>query len=139
MRIDHVAHTSSDPRATHRFYSEILGLTLAHAYAGQELMLVYALPDGGSLAFTASRETASKPPDRNEWQRSHVGLTVATRAEIEQWLARLKHHGVQHQLVDDERIYFADPDGLVLELEVASHIKVDPAASEVLFRWQQQR
>ncbi len=139
MRIDHVAHTSRDPHETHRFYSEILGLKLAQAYAGKDLMLVYALPDGGSLVFSASHDAAPDTPQDVSWQRRHVGLTLSTRAEFEQWLKRLKEHGVRHQLVEDERIYFADPDGLVLELEVASEMTVNPVASEVLLRWQQQK
>src|SRR5512142_960983 len=49
MRIAHVAYPCHDPQETHRFYTRVLGLRLVQAYAGKQLLLVYALPDGGSL------------------------------------------------------------------------------------------
>jgi catechol 2,3-dioxygenase-like lactoylglutathione lyase family enzyme len=101
------------------------------------LMLVYALPEGGSLVFSAARESGSSPAtDDVSWERRHVGLAVRTRAEFDHWLERLKDARVNYQLIDDERIYFADRDGLVLELEVASEVPDNPAALEILARWQ---
>lgn len=135
MRIDHIAHPSRDPQETHRFYHGVLGLELVQAYAGKELMLVYALPGGGSLVFGASRESAPEPAHDVPWEHGHVGLTVATRAEFDRWLERLKELGIRHQLIDDERVYFSDPDGLVLELEVASPAPVNPSAAEILACW----
>jgi len=137
MRIDHVAYPCRDPQETHRFYSEILGLKLVQAYAGKELILVYALPGGGSLVFNASREREFTDTGSISWQRHHVGLTLATRDEFDSWLRKLQGAGVRHQLIDDERTYFADPNGLVLELEVESAANVDPRAAEVLARWSQ--
>ena len=135
MRIDHVAHLCRNPHATHRFYSEVLGLRLTGAYAGTELMLIYELPHDGFLVFTTG-ESAAGLPDRENWERQHVGLTVKTRAEFEHWLSTLKQHDISFQLVDNERIYFSDPDGLVLEIEVEFQISPDPAAaSEILARW----
>jgi catechol 2,3-dioxygenase-like lactoylglutathione lyase family enzyme len=139
MRIDHVAHLSRDPRETHRFYTEVMGFKLVQAYAGAELLLVYAVPGGGSLAFSASRQYTPDSPNQVTWERQHVGLTVVTRAEYETWLQRLKEFSVPHRVVDDERIYLADPDGLVLELEVESPMPVDPNASEILRRWVESR
>ena len=136
MHIDHVAHTCHDPHETHHFYSTVLGLPLVQAYAGKELLLVYALPDGGSLAFSARKGDKRPTSDSSvEWERQHVGLTVATRAELDGWLERLNEYGVKYRLVDNERIYFADPDGLVLELEVASAADANTAAADVLARW----
>lgn len=136
MRIDHVAYVCRDPRKTHRFYTEVLRLPLAQVYAGHELMLVYSLPEGGSLVFS-NRRDENLPAATAEiaWERAHVGLTVATRAEFDDWLDHLKQSGVPHQLIDDERIYFADPDGVVLELEVAAPSTVNDAAPEMLERW----
>ncbi len=134
MRLDHVAHPCEDPDATHRFYATVLGLQLVQAYAGSELMLVYALPGGGSLVFGTDKETASRHADA-DWEREHVGLIISTHAEFEGWVRRLQECGIPHRIVDHERVYFADPDGLVLELEVASQTPVDPAASEKLARW----
>ena len=135
MQIDHVARSTHSPHETHRFYTEVLGLRLTQAYAGEELMLVYEVPGGGSLVFTTQRGGIRPGENEVNWHREHVGLAVATRAELEGWLRRLEQYGVPHELVADERVYFSDPDGLVLELEVACSTVIDPAAAEVLTRW----
>lgn len=135
MRIDHVAWPVRDPRQTHRFYHEVLGLELVQAYAGKELMLVYALPGGGTLVFSAAKDASPAQADFVAWERRHVGIIVETRAEFDYWLARLRECEITHELIDDERIYFSDPDGLVLELEVAAQVEVNPAAAEALERW----
>ncbi len=134
MQIDHVAHVCGDPRATHQFYTSVLGLQLVAAYAGQDLMLVYALPDGGSIVFSTGARSRLEHDD-SDWEHQHVGLTVSTRAEFENWLHRLWQCGIRHRLVDGERVYFSDPDGVALELEVASPTRIDPTASDVLQRW----
>jgi len=135
MRIDHVAYPSRDPSETHRFYTKVMCFGLVQAYAGTDLLLVYAVPGGGSIAFSASRDHTPAMQREAPWERLHVGLTVPTRAEYERWLKRLKEFSVPHHIVDDERIYFADPDGLVLELEVESATPADPNAFETLARW----
>ena len=87
------------------------------------------------MVFSASPGSAPPPVRDVAWDRQHVGLTVATRAELEQWMKKLKIHNVEYQLIDDERIYFADPDGLVLELEIAEHVTRNLRAPEVLAQW----
>ncbi|HKW74893.1 MAG TPA: VOC family protein [Terriglobales bacterium] len=136
MRLDHVAHTCRDPHTAHRFYQDMLGLKLVQAYCGRDLMLVYDLPGGGSLAFTTSAGTAPVIASEASWERQHVGLTVNTRQEFGSWLQRLQESGIKYQLVENERIYFSDPDGLVLEIEVASPTAPNPNAAEVLARWE---
>jgi len=66
-----------------------------------------------------------------------VGLTVATHTEMEQWIEKLKTLNVAYQLVDNERIYFSDPDGLVLEIEVDEPVARNLQAAEALARWGQ--
>ena len=135
MRLDHVAYAIRDPAATHRFYSEVLGLPLSQAYAGDELMLIYDLPDGGSLVFSARRgETPRRAADET-WTRQHVGLTLRSHDDFEAWVHRLERHGVRYQLIEDQRVYFADPDGRVIELEVALPHTTDPDALGKLKDW----
>jgi catechol 2,3-dioxygenase-like lactoylglutathione lyase family enzyme len=134
MHLDHVAHPIRSPHETHRFYNGVLGLVLVQAYAGKELMLVYALPGGGSLAFTTQLR-ANCTSDNQNWEYEHVGLTVSSRGDLESFLQRLKQHGIPHRFIDDERIYFSDPDGLVLELEVVGSTPIDLKAGEILARW----
>ena len=133
MQIDHVAHICRDPRRTHEFYAGVLGLNLTNTYAGEALMIMYALPGGGSLVFTTGERSMHTPP--KDWERQHVGLTVETRAEFDGWLQTLRKHGIECRVLDDERIYFSDPDGLILEIELASTNAPDPAAVEVLEAW----
>lgn len=135
MRIDHVAHPTRDPYETHRFYSGVLGLKLVQAYGGRELLLVYALPGGGNLVFSSMRDAGPSNTGDIAWQRRHVGLTVSNRAEFDRWLQRLKDLNIRHELVDNERLYFSDPDGLVLELEVDSPVPANPTAPAILARW----
>jgi len=135
MRIDHVAHPSRDPYETHRFYSGVLGLKLVQAYGGKELLLVYALPDGGNLVFSSMHDPVPSNTGKIAWQRRHVGLTLSSRAEFDRWLQRLKDLKIRHELIDNERLYFSDPDGLVLELEVESAVAANPMASAILARW----
>lgn len=135
MRLDHVAHRCRDPHQTNRFYTSVLGLRLVQAYAGRDLLLVYDLPDGGSLAFTASPHSQPAGGSMADWEQQHIGLTVGTKEEFDCWLKRLNECGVPHKVIEGERVYFADPDGVVLELEVASPMTVNNKAPEVLARW----
>jgi catechol 2,3-dioxygenase-like lactoylglutathione lyase family enzyme len=134
MRLDHVAHTCRDPHETHRFYHDVLGLKLVQAYGGRDLMLAYELPGGGSLAFTTSSEGVPVA-DEAYWQRWHVGLTVDTRDEFDSWLQKLREAHIKFQVIEGERIYFSDPDGLIIEIEVASPTAPNPKATEVLAGW----
>ena len=58
-----------------------------------------------------------------------------SREEFDHWLNRLNACGVRHKVVDNERIYFEDPEGLVLEIEVASPLAINEAANDVLTCW----
>ncbi len=135
MRLDHAAYPCRDPEATHRFYSGLLGLQLIGAIAGEDLMLIYRLPEGGNLVFTAVRNPLVAVNSGADWEKQHLGLTVSTRAELEAWSKRLEDYGVKYRWVDDERIYFSDPDGVFLELEVESPLASDPKALDKMQRW----
>jgi catechol 2,3-dioxygenase-like lactoylglutathione lyase family enzyme len=71
MRIDHISYPCRDPFATHRFYSEVMGLELVQAYAGRELLLVYALPEGGTLVYSASPDSVPSAGRDIAWARQH--------------------------------------------------------------------
>lgn len=130
-----MAHPCRDPRQTHRFYTEVLGLKLVQAYAAEELMLMYALPEGGSLAFTTWGHGNFQLLGDVACELRHVGITVGTRAEFERCMSRLNEAGIRFQLVEDERIYFSDPDGLVIELEVGLALNPNPSAERVFDGW----
>jgi catechol 2,3-dioxygenase-like lactoylglutathione lyase family enzyme len=119
MRLDHVALVCRDPAATTRFYGELLGLPLTRFDHDGADMLLFALPAGGTLVFTSQPDARPAPTPPRDWQRIHLGLTVASAAELDAWMTRLRTHQIRHELIDNERLYFPDPDGHVLELEVA--------------------
>jgi catechol 2,3-dioxygenase-like lactoylglutathione lyase family enzyme len=98
-------------------------------------MLVYEVPGGGSLAFTTSSDQVSVVADEASRERRHVGLTVDTRDEFDSWLQKLREAHIKFQVIEGERIYFSDPDGLIIEIEVASPTAPNPKATEVLAGW----
>ena len=71
------------------------------------------------IVFTAQLDARPVPTADRDWQHRHVGLTVASAADLDAWMTRLRTHHIRHELIDNERLYFADPDGHILELEVA--------------------
>lgn len=118
MRLDHVAFICRDTAATTRFYGELLGLPLTEFDHGGEPMLMFKLPAAGMLIFTVRPTARAITIDEREWQQRHIGLAVRTAAELDTWLTRLRAHSIHHTLVDEERVYFTDPDGHVLEIEI---------------------
>ncbi len=74
-----------------------------------------------------------------EGTQLHIGLSVPTAGEFKRWLKRLKDFDVPHRVVDGERVYFEDPDGLLLELEIASPMEFHADAAKTLARWVKDR
>jgi catechol 2,3-dioxygenase-like lactoylglutathione lyase family enzyme len=111
FRLDHVALRSHDVRATHHFYSEVLGLAVAFAFEWKDgLHWAYDLGGGHLLVFQSG--------DADE---RHVGLTVSTAEERDRWRKRFFERGIRMRIEDpgpQERLYVSDPDGVVLEIEM---------------------
>ena len=120
--LHHVAIIVSDYDRSKAFYTETLGLAvLAETYreARQSWKLDLALPDGGQLeVFTFPN--APDRPDRPEAQGlRHLAFQVDDVAETKAWL---EANGVAVEPVRVDELtgkrftFFADPDGLPLEL-----------------------
>jgi catechol 2,3-dioxygenase-like lactoylglutathione lyase family enzyme len=149
LRADHLAHPCFDVEATHRFYANALQLPLAFALSGPSeewggdfLLLAYALGDGRCLDFFAVSGLQRPPPDGLPPDMRHVGLTAGTRAAVQRWKSRLDRQHIAWRAEDhgdgDEHLYFADPNGLILEIAARSDLSRmrDPAAARaVLSRW----
>lgn len=134
MRIDHLSCRVRDPHATHAFYSEVVGLKLTHAFVWDQLMLVYEAPGGGRIAFTTGA-TGARAVAREDWEADHFGFAVDSVRVFNEIVQRIQARGIDAELHEGERIYFADPDGMILEIEVDEPWAPDPDALEKLRRW----
>ncbi|MEU1426287.1 VOC family protein [Nocardia sp. NPDC005746] len=122
LRIHHVAIIASDYEKSKSFYAEILGLRiLAENYRAERrsYKLDLALPDGGQLELFSFPEPPPRPSRPEAAGLRHLAFAVPNVGEA---LAELRGSGV---VVEEERVdeytgkrfaFFADPDGLPLEL-----------------------
>lgn len=122
LRIHHVAIIASDYEKSKSFYTEILGLRiLAENYRAERrsYKLDLALPDGGQLELFSFPEPPPRPSRPEAAGLRHLAFVVPNVGEA---LAELRGRGVA---VEEERVdeytgkrfaFFADPDGLPLEL-----------------------
>lgn len=126
LRIHHVALIASDYARSRRFYTELLGLrVLAEHYreARQSWKLDLALPDGGQLELFSFPAPPPRPSRPEACGLRHLAFSVD---DVGAWKDRLEAAGVA---VEDIRldeftghrfVFFADPDGLPLELYEAT-------------------
>lgn len=122
LRIHHVAIIASDYEKSKSFYTEKLGLrVLAENYRAERrsYKLDLALPDGGQLELFSFPEPPPRPSRPEAAGLRHLAFVVPNVGEA---LAELRGRGVA---VEEERVdeytgkryaFFADPDGLPLEL-----------------------
>ncbi|MGA6098574.1 VOC family protein [Stutzerimonas marianensis] len=120
--IHHAAIICSDYAVSKRFYTEVLGLTvIAEHYraARRSYKLDLALPDGGQIELF-SFPAAPPRPSRPEAQGlRHLAFSVE---DVSACQAVLEAKGVQVEPIRVDEYtgrrftFFADPDGLPLEL-----------------------
>lgn len=130
--IHHVALACRDLHETHHFYAELLGLTLVNTEVqrhGESRVthVFYDTGDGSCLAFFHLQGVGEPDPLRTAistdlglpiWV-NHVALR-ADRERVEAVRGRLEAAGVRTEMELDhgwcESIYFADPNGILIEL-----------------------
>jgi glyoxylase I family protein len=122
LRIHHTAIICADYARSKRFYTETLGLcVVAEHYraARQSYKLDLALPDGAQVELFSFPDAPPRPSRPEAQGLRHLAFAVA---DVAQCKADLEAAGV---LVEDIRVdeytgrrftFFADPDGLPLEL-----------------------
>lgn len=120
--IHHVAIICADYARSRRFYTEVLGLRIvAEHYRAQRksYKLDLALPDGSQIELFSFPDPPPRPSRPEAQGLRHLSFAVA---DVAQCKAELQAQGVA---VEDIRIdeytgrrftFFADPDGLPLEL-----------------------
>ena len=121
-RIHHVAIICSDYPATKRFYTEVLGLRiLAEDYraARQSYKLDLALPDGSQLELFSFQNAPKRLSYPEALGLRHLAFEVD---DVTAWKTRLESLGVAVEAIRIDEythrrfVFFADPDGLPLEL-----------------------
>jgi catechol 2,3-dioxygenase-like lactoylglutathione lyase family enzyme len=125
LKLDHVVFPVRDAERTMAFYREILGLPLIGAHTGDDwdghawLMLVFGL-DGGEEIVAVALEDAPAPDYRGlPIDARHYALACGGPADLEAWrlrLAKAKIDFWEERHGEGSSVYFADPDGVILEI-----------------------
>lgn len=129
-RIHHAAIICSDYPRSKAFYTEILGLrVLAENYraARDSYKLDLALPDGSQIELFSFPKAPERPSFPEAQGLRHLAFVVDDVAEIK---AQLEQQGVSVEPIRIDEYtgkaytFFADPDGLPLELYQADRKSV---------------
>lgn len=124
--IHHAAIIVSDYPAAKRFYTEILGLCIvAENYRSQRqsYKLDLALPDGSQLELFSFPGAPKRPSYPEACGLRHLAFEVD---DVPAWKARLESLGIVVEPIRVDEFttrrftFFADPDGLPLELYEAA-------------------
>ena len=122
LRIHHAAIICSDYARSKRFYTEVLGLTvLAENYrlARDSWKLDLALPDGGQVELFSFSAAPPRPSYPEAQGLRHMAFAVN---DVSAWTAHLQAQGIAVEAIRTDEytgqrfVFFADPDGLPLEL-----------------------
>ncbi len=121
-RVHHIAIICSDYQRSLRFYTETLGLRLiAEHYRAERRSYKtdLALPDGSQIELFSFPQPPARPTRPEACGLRHLAFAVDDVARCK---AELEAHGVavEEVRVDEYTgrrfVFFADPDGLPLEL-----------------------
>ncbi|MCX9154975.1 VOC family protein [Niveibacterium sp. 24ML] len=122
LRIHHAAIICSDYVRSKRFYTEVLGLeVVAETYraARESWKLDLALPDGAQIELFSFPDAPTRPSWPEAQGLRHLALVVD---DLDCSVARLVAQGIAVEPVRLDELtgarftFFADPDGLPLEL-----------------------
>jgi glyoxylase I family protein len=125
--LHHHAYRTRDSEQTRRFYEELLGLPLIASFiedgarTGSDrryLHTFFEMGDGSCLAFfEVEGDTTAEPPPAP--MGHHVALEVQGEAIFEEYLARVREHGLEPRVIHHgycKSLYVNDPNGLRVEL-----------------------
>ncbi|HUN90723.1 MAG TPA: VOC family protein [Burkholderiaceae bacterium] len=121
-RIHHVAIICADYARSKRFYVDVLRLTVvAETWRAERgsYKLDLALGDGAQIELFSFPDPPPRPTRPEARGLRHLAFEVPS---LEPWIDRLRAHGVEvepirvDELTSRRFTFFADPDGLPLEL-----------------------
>ena len=122
LRIHHAAIICSDYERSKRFYTEVLGLkVLAENFraARDSYKLDLALPDGGQVELFSFKGAPARPSYPEAQGLRHLAFAVD---DVQAWTRHLHAQGIAAEDIRTDEytgqrfVFFADPDGLPLEL-----------------------
>jgi glyoxylase I family protein len=132
-RIHHVAIICSDYARSKAFYTGVLGLRVLdenYRAARDSWKLDLALPDGGQIELFSFPDRPPRPSYPEARGLRHLAFEVA---DVQSWSAHLQSEGVDVETIRVDEYtgrrftFFADPDGLPLELYEAAPGTVPPS------------
>lgn len=121
-RLHHVAIICSDYERSKRFYTGVLGLpVIAETYrsARDSYKLDLALPDGSQIELFSFPNAPARPSYPEAQGLRHLAFEVP---DIDAAVAHLQANGIEAEPLRTDELtggrftFFADPDGLPLEL-----------------------
>ncbi|AWT08950.1 SMU1112c/YaeR family gloxylase I-like metalloprotein [Stutzerimonas frequens] len=124
--IHHAAIICSDYAVSKRFYTETLGLAVVAEHyreSRQSYKLDLALPNGGQIELFSFPDAPPRPSRPEAQGLRHLAFAVDDVAQCKTWLER---QGVAVEPIRTDEYtgrrftFFADPDGLPLELYEAA-------------------
>jgi catechol 2,3-dioxygenase-like lactoylglutathione lyase family enzyme len=125
LKLDHVVFPVRDAEKTLTFYREVLGLPLVAVHSGDDwdgypwLMMVFGLGPGNEMVCVAL-DGAPAPDYRGvPVDARHYAMAAGSEADMDLWRSRLSRNDIdfwEERHGDQRSIYFADPDGVVLEV-----------------------
>lgn len=125
-RIHHAAIICSNYDVSKHFYTEVLGLQVIaenFRHERQSYKLDLALPDGGQLELFSFPQAPERPSFPEARGLRHLAFEVE---DVEQCKFKLEALGVKMEAIrldeftNKRFVFFADPDGLPLELYEAN-------------------
>jgi glyoxylase I family protein len=125
-RIHHTAIICADYARSKRFYTEVLGLRIVaenYRAARQSYKLDLALPDGAQIELFSFPDAPARPSRPEAQGLRHLAFEVT---DVNACKAQLEASGVSVEDIRTDEytgrrfVFFADPDGLPLELYEAA-------------------
>ena len=122
LRTHHVAVICSDYERSKRFYTVVLGLPVireVHRAERDSYKLDLQLPDGSQIELFSFPDPPRRPSYPEAAGLRHLALEVV---DVDRAIAHLQGHGIAVEPVRVDEFterrftFFADPDGLPLEL-----------------------
>jgi catechol 2,3-dioxygenase-like lactoylglutathione lyase family enzyme len=121
----HIVFPVWNAEASLAFYREVMGFPLIATYTGDDwggypwLMMFFAPGDGREIVLVSLRGAKRPPPDGLAKDVRHLAFAESSHKSLRRWREKLtardipfweERHGPQRS------IYFADPNGVVLEI-----------------------
>jgi glyoxylase I family protein len=122
LGLHHAALTVTDVERSARWYQDVLGMEEVFSEQGEtRRAVIMRIPGAGTVLGVVQHIGAEQPGfDPRRSGLDHLAFTVADRAEMDAWAARLSEHGVGYDgpldVPPGAILNFKDPDGIALSL-----------------------